>query len=86
MKTTLEIPDAVFRKAKVTAAMRGQSLRELVTEAIEQHLNHREPAKTSERDIQKRWLSLAKVLDTGPGAGSFMAELQQMRKSREPHG
>lgn len=34
MKTTLEIPDALFRRAKSVAAERGIPLRELVTEAI----------------------------------------------------
>ncbi len=36
MKTTLEIPDAIFRKAKASAALRGIPLRQLVTEAIEE--------------------------------------------------
>ena len=34
MKTTLEIPDAVFRRAKSAAAARGISLRAFVTEAV----------------------------------------------------
>ncbi len=34
MKTTLEVPDNLFRQAKATAARRGIPLRELVTEAI----------------------------------------------------
>ena len=38
MKTTLEIPDALFRRAKATAAERGQPLRELVTEALQEKL------------------------------------------------
>ena len=38
MKTTLEIPDALFRRAKSTAAERGQSLKELVTEALQEKL------------------------------------------------
>ena len=34
MKTTLEIPDAIFRRAKSVAAERGIPLREFVTEAV----------------------------------------------------
>jgi len=34
MKTTLEIPDAVFRRAKSKAAERGQTLRAWITEAM----------------------------------------------------
>jgi methyl coenzyme M reductase alpha subunit len=36
MKTTLDIPDPVFRQAKARAALRGVSLRQFVTEAIEE--------------------------------------------------
>lgn len=39
MKTTLEIPDAIFRRAKSVAAERGIPLRELVTEAVKEKLN-----------------------------------------------
>lgn len=38
MKTTLEIPDLLFRKAKSTAAERGQTLKQLVTEALQEKL------------------------------------------------
>jgi hypothetical protein len=38
MKTTLEIPDDVFRRAKSAAAERGIPLRELVTEAVKDKL------------------------------------------------
>ncbi len=34
MKTTLEIPDTVFRRAKSAAAARGVPFREFVTEAV----------------------------------------------------
>jgi hypothetical protein len=38
MKTTLEIPDTIFRRAKSVAAGRGISLREFVTEAVKDKL------------------------------------------------
>ena len=38
MKTTVEIPDALFRRAKSRAAERGQSLKALVTEALQEKL------------------------------------------------
>jgi hypothetical protein len=34
MKTTLEIPDAIFRRAKSVAAERGIPLRAFITEAL----------------------------------------------------
>ena len=38
MKTTLEIPDSIFRRAKSVAAERGIPLRQLVTEAVKEKL------------------------------------------------
>jgi len=38
VKTTLEIPDPLFRKAKSKAAERGQTLKQLVTEALQEKL------------------------------------------------
>ena len=47
MKTTLEIPDAIFRRAKSAAAERGIALREFVTEAVKDKLAAN--AKVAER-------------------------------------
>ena len=38
MKTTLAIPDGVFRRAKVRAAEQGIPLRQFVSEAVEEKL------------------------------------------------
>ena len=38
MKTTLEIPDDLYRQTKATAALRGESLKDFVTEALQRHL------------------------------------------------
>ncbi|MSQ88171.1 MAG: hypothetical protein EXR32_02705 [Betaproteobacteria bacterium] len=38
MKTTIEIPDLLFRKTKAKAAERGQTLKQLVTEALQEKL------------------------------------------------
>ena len=42
MKTTLEIPDPTFRKAKARAAQLGMPLREYVTQAVDEKLKMRE--------------------------------------------
>ena len=49
MKTTLEIPDSVFRKAKAVAAERGIPLRQFVTEAVQEKL-------VSSGSRQKPWM------------------------------
>jgi hypothetical protein len=51
MKTTLEIPDAVFRRAKSAAAERGIPLREFVTEAVKDKL-----AAAATRAAEKPWV------------------------------
>ena len=50
MKTTLEIPDAVFRRAKSKAAEQGIPLRQFVTEAVEDKL------KAAPAAGQKPWM------------------------------
>lgn len=47
MKTTLEIPDPVFRRAKSKAAEQGIPLRQFVTEAVEEKL--RTPTSCQDR-------------------------------------
>lgn len=46
MKTTLEIPQALFREAKATAAKRGITLKSLFTEALEEKLRAPEKAQS----------------------------------------
>jgi hypothetical protein len=41
MRTTIELPDPLFRRVKSTAAARGQSLRDFVTEALKEKLASR---------------------------------------------
>ena len=38
MKTTVEIPDPLFRKAKARAAERGPTLKEFMSEALQEKL------------------------------------------------
>jgi hypothetical protein len=58
MKTTLEIPDTVFRRAKSKAAEQGMPLRQFVTEAVEVKL------KTAPVAGQKSWMKhLGKLKD-----------------------
>ena len=52
MKTTLEIPDAIFRRAKARAAEQGIPLRQFVTEAVAEKLR-------PESKEDKPWIKLA---------------------------
>ena len=39
MRTTIDMPDALFRKTKAVAALRGSSLKELIIHAVEREVN-----------------------------------------------
>ena len=53
MRTTIELPDPLFRKAKATAALRGSTMKELVVHAIEREVRHQRPnAKEREREVK----------------------------------
>ncbi len=53
MRTTLDLPDDIFRKLKAEAALRGCKLKELVAEFIERGLNEgpQPPAAQSPRPV-----------------------------------
>jgi hypothetical protein len=52
MKTTLEIPDDIFRRAKSAAAQRGEPFREFVTQAVKDRLS------AENRSVKRPWLRL----------------------------
>lgn len=43
MKTTLELPDALLRRTRAAAAMRGVSMRDFIVQALEVQLRERAP-------------------------------------------
>ena len=69
MKATLEIPDELFRRAKTTAAQRGQSIKQLVTVALERELAGPGPAPKA-RSSKRRQAEVA----------AFLRELDKISK------
>ena len=68
MKTTLEIPDPVFRKAKARAAERGIPLRQFVTEAVEEKLGTAEAKPWTKmagnlKHLHKETVRIQKLID-----------------------
>ena len=55
VKTTLELPELLFRKAKATAARQGRTLKQLVQEALSEKIARLDGASRQ----QKRWFVLA---------------------------
>ena len=53
MKTTIEIPDVLFRRAKSKAAERSQTLKEFVSEALQEKLASR---RSTARSGEPEWM------------------------------
>lgn len=53
MKTTIDIPDPLFRRAKSKAAERGQTLKEFVADALQARLETR---AGSSRSAEPDWM------------------------------
>jgi hypothetical protein len=70
MKTTLDIPDALFRQAKSAAAEQGIPLRALVSEALTEKLRAREAgdkpwmrAFGKLRDLRKETARIGRIIE-----------------------
>ena len=57
MKTTVEIPDTLFRKAKATAAERGVPLKDLLAEAVREHLQRGVGDSSKYKPSVPAWMS-----------------------------
>ena len=53
MKTTLEIPDVLFRRVKSKASERGQTLKEFVSEALQEKIA---PGRSAARSGEPEWM------------------------------
>lgn len=73
MKTTLEIPDPIFRRAKSKAAEQGIPLRQFVTEAVEDKLAADAPAEDKPwmmafgklRHLRKETARINRIIERG---------------------
>ena len=53
MKTTIEIPEPLFRRAKSKAAERGQTLKEFFREALQEKLA---PGRSASASSEPEWM------------------------------
>jgi len=49
MRTTIDMPDALFRKTKAVAALRGSSMKELIIQAVEREVTASAPPSKRKR-------------------------------------
>lgn len=75
MKTTVELPDELYRRAKVAAASRGEKLKDLVEEGLRRVLDAPEAAPQQPRlDVLMR--DAQGIVESGvPDLGSNPAHL-----------
>lgn len=58
MRTTIDLPDPLFRKTKAVAALRGSSMKDLIIQAVEREVTNPTPAarrKHVELPLIKSW-------------------------------
>jgi hypothetical protein len=58
MRTTVDLPDALFRKTKATAALRGSSMKELIVRAVEREVGQapaRSKTKRARLPVIRTW-------------------------------
>lgn len=74
MRTTLEIPDKLFREAKATAAKKGITLKALITRAIERELQRESGFKHSG---EPEWLRMARDFSRDPDMVKEIRRIQE---------
>jgi hypothetical protein len=67
MKTTLELPDDLFRQTKALAALRGESLKDFVTTAIRAHLQHLQ-GQAGRQPVHRAWRGMSGSAAAGEAA------------------
>lgn len=69
MKTTIDFPEDLLHRAKIAAAQRKTTLRELVFQGLDYAINHPIPDPEEERkSVMKRLLKRMKASNTEPMA------------------
>jgi Antitoxin ParD len=73
MKTTVEIPDTLYRQIKARAALKGQSIKDFLVEAVRAKLATDKTKPSSNRKQKTGWETVFGAADP-----KEMAELQRI--------
>ena len=74
MKTTVELPDATFRRVKAIIANRGVTLKQFFTTALEEQIR-RYTQETQTREAEAPWMAGFGVLSDLSGENKRILEL-----------
>ena len=69
MRTTIDLPDNLYRRVKALAALRGKSLKTFITSALE-----KEVAAANALEVPKRRVSLPLVKSSKPGSRKISSD------------
>jgi hypothetical protein len=75
MKTTIEIPDTTFRRAKSLAGSQGITLKQLFTQAIEERIRQKSGGGCS---AQPAWVKLGGAFGKTPAARAETRRIQRL--------
>jgi hypothetical protein len=85
MKTTIELPDAIYRQAKAEAALRGRRLKDLIEEGLRLVLDA-PPPTASRRDLAELMQQARGVVESGiPDLASNPEHLKGFGRAASDH-
>ena len=74
MKTTIELPDATFRRVKAIAASRGVTMKQFFTTALEEQIRHY-TQDTQTREAEAPWMAGFGALSDLAGENQWILRL-----------
>jgi len=75
MKTTLELPDDLFREVKSTAARRGMLMKQFIAEALREKLS-----SSASASHPKPWMQFSGCLSKQPAMKAELIRISQIVK------
>lgn len=93
MKTTIELPNTTFRRAKALAAGRGMTLKRFFTDAVELHLGryaagagvHAGPRQSATEPPAPRWMEgFGELADLGDEHQSVLQAIEEEFEKLDP--
>jgi len=86
MKTTIDIPDELYRRVKAAAALRKRRIRDVTIELYERWLAEQappvEPLGAARRDWLETWIREGEAACAGPAEGPSAREILDRDRDR----
>jgi len=85
VKTTLELPDPLFRKAKTFAASQGMTMKQLFTEALEEKLSPAAHGGYTVEEAKAPWMAgFGKLADLADENARVMGLIEEEFETIDP--